>query len=108
MALMAVAGCQTAPIFRGQSPALDDRPAKAPANNAARRSRRIDESPLPEEEMVPAGSVEGLPLSDDSAEQLSDPIADIVIEGNDTIETSAIRKLVHSPVGRPPAEQQIR
>ena len=58
--------------------------------------------------MVPASSVEGLPLSDDSAEQLSDPIADIVIEGNDTIETSAIRKLVHSPVGRPPAEQQIR
>ena len=108
VALMAMAGCQTAPTFRGQSPAFDDRPPSAAPKGASRRIRRVDEEPLPDEEMVPDGSAEGLPLSNDSAEQLNDPIIDIVIEGNETIETSAIRKLVHSPVGRPPAEQQIR
>ena len=105
---MAVSGCQTAPTFRGQSLGFDDRPPGKPPTSNIKRARRVDEEPLPEEEMVPDGSAEGLPLSDDSPEELNDPITDIVIEGNETIETSAIRKLIHSPIARPPAEQQIR
>lgn len=101
-----LAGCQSLPTFRGQSPSFDE-PASGPSRNATRRPRRIDEDPLPDEERIPDDLPEGL-LSNDDPDALTDPITDIAIEGNDTIETPAIRKLVRSAVGRPPAESQIR
>jgi outer membrane protein insertion porin family len=110
MCLVVTSGCQTLsmPSVRGQSPAWDQPARKEPVGGSNRRARHIDDEPLPDEEQVPAGLDEGLPLSDDDPDALTDPIVDIVIEGNDTIETAAIRKLIRSPVGRPAAEQQIR
>lgn len=96
-------GCQSMPTFRAQSPAWDDESA----SEKTRRVRRIDEEPLPDEEQVPNGIDEGLSLSEES-DELNDPVVDIVIEGNDTIEPSAIRKLVRTAIGRPPVSQQVR
>ena len=102
--LSVLAGCQSWPIIRGQSPAFDEPASK----EGDRRVRRINDEPTPDEERIPGDLDEGLNLSGEGSEELTDPITDIVIEGNDTIETTAIRKLVRSAVGRPPAESQIR
>ena len=105
MSLSLLAGCQSMPTIRGQSPAFDDGPIP---KEAARRPRRVDDAPTPDEERISAELTGDLSLSGDEPENLSDPIFDIAIEGNDTIETSAIRKLIRSAIGRPPAESQIR
>ena len=102
--LSVLAGCQSLPVIRGQSPAFDEPVPK----ESARRTRRINDESTPEEDRIPSDLGEGLNLSGEGPEALTDPITDIVIEGNDTIETTAIRKLVRSAVGRPPAESQIR
>ncbi len=104
MWLSVLAGCQSLPMIRGQSPAFDEPASK----ESARRVRRVNDEPTPDEERIPGDLDEGLNLSGEGSEALTDPITDIVIEGNDTIETTAIRKLVRSAVGRPPAESQIR
>jgi outer membrane protein insertion porin family len=98
------AGCQSMPKIRGQSPAFDE----PPTGESARRIRRITDEPSPEEESIPRAFEDGSSLEGEDKETLSDPITEIVIEGNDTIETTAIRKLVRSAVGRPPTESQIR
>lgn len=102
LCLSLVVGCQSVPTFRAQSPGIEEGAA------AAKPRRRIDSEPSPDEESLAKNLGEGLPLSDEDPDTLKDPIADIVVEGNDTIEVTAIRKLVRSPVGRPPVEQQIR
>ncbi len=99
-----LAGCQSLPNIRGQSPGFDEPTSK----ESVRRLRRINDEPTPDEEVIPGDLDEGLNPKGEGPETLTDPIADIVIEGNDTIETTAIRKLVRSAVGRPPAESQIR
>ncbi len=101
--LSLLSGCQALPTIRGQTPSFDDSAV------TGRQQRRIDTIPSPNEERIPGDLREGLaPPGDEATEALTDPIADIVIEGNDTIETTAIRKLIRSPVGRPPTESQIR
>lgn len=104
LGLSVLAGCQSLPTIRGQSPAFDE----LDAGPSTRRPRRIDDVPTPSEERIPEDLGEGLSADGSRSEELTDPIIDIVIEGNDTIETTAIRKLVRSAVGRPPAESQIR
>ena len=104
MWLSVLAGCQSWPTIRGQSPAFDEPASK----ESDRRVRRINNESTPDEERIPGDLDEGLNLSGEGPEALTDPITDIVIEGNDTIETTAIRKLVRSAVGRPSAESQIR
>lgn len=106
MWLSVLVGCQSLPIIRGQSPAFDE-PGTS-SSSGARRPQRIDDESTPDEEHLSSDLDGGLSLSGDGPEDLTDPIIDIVVEGNDTIETSAIRKLVRSAVGRPPAESQIR
>jgi outer membrane protein insertion porin family len=96
-------GCQSAPTFRGQTPGFND------SAETARRPRRIDDSASPHEELLPEELHSGLaPIGEGDSEELTDPIVDIAIEGNDTIESAAIRKLIRSPIGRPPSESQIR
>ena len=98
-----LSGCQSSPTIRGQSPGFNQ------SASSARRPFRTIGQPTPDEELVPGEIHERVtPLEEDSPEALSDPIADIAIEGNDTIETTAIRKLIRSAVGRPPSESQIR
>ena len=98
-----MSGCQSSPTIRGQTPGVNQSAA-----SARRPFRKIGE-PSPDEELVPGEIHERVsPLSDDDPDALTDPIADIVIEGNDTIETTAIRKLIRSAIGRPPSESQIR
>lgn len=98
-----LSGCQSPPMIRGQTPGFND------SATSSRRPRRIGDLPSPQEELIPGELSEALsPLGEDDPDKLTDPIADIVIEGNDTIETTAIRKLIRSAIGRPPSESQIR
>lgn len=106
MWLSVLAGCQSSPIIRGQSPAFDN--PNAGLLKGARRPLRIDDEPTPDEEELSGRLGGDLSLGDDKSEEVTDPVIDIVIEGNDTIETTAIRKLVRSAVGRPPTESQVR
>ena len=104
LAVSFLGGCQTVHTIRGQSPALDGTSSKEPA----RHIRRITDAPTPDEEQIPDEIANDSSLGNERSEELTDPITDIVIEGNDTIETTAIRKLIRSAVGRPPTESQIR
>lgn len=104
LGILALAGCQNLHTIRGQSPAFDEPESRT----SARRPRRVEGIPTPDEERIPGDLNESLSGYGNGSEEVTDPIIDIVIEGNDTIETSAIRKLVRSAVGRPPAESQIR
>ena len=106
--LSVLGGCQSLPAIRGQSPAIDEPASVRPGGSQRTRTRRVDDESTPDEELISSELDEGLSLSGEGSEVLTDPISDIVIEGNDTIETTAIRKLVRSAVGRPPAESQIR
>lgn len=101
LGLAVLSGCQSLPDIRGQSPAFDE-------PTTSKSVRRINDEPTPDEEILPDDLDEGLNLKGERPDALTDPIVDIVIEGNDTIETTAIRKLVRSAIGRPPAESQIR
>lgn len=98
-----LAGCQSLPEIRGQSPAFDESESSSP-KGVARRVRRIEDEPAPEEERLSSDQS----LTGDESEDLKDPVVDILVEGNDTIETQAIRKLIRSAIGRPPTEAQIR
>lgn len=106
MWLSVLAGCQSLPIIRGQSPAFDE--PSTGSLKGARRSQRIDDELTPDEEQFSGDLGGSLSPNGDESEEVTDPIIDIVIEGNDTIETTAIRKLIRSAVGRPPTEPQVR
>lgn len=106
MWLSVLVGCQSLPIIRGQSPVLDE--PDAGSQKGSRRPQRIDEEAVPDEEGLSSGVGDGLLPGGDDSEEVADPVIDIAIEGNDTIETTAIRKLIRSAVGRPPAESQVR
>jgi outer membrane protein insertion porin family len=100
--LVIVAGCQsTMPTFRGQSPTGMERTTSRPA-------RSIGSEPVPDEDRIPDDVDFGLSAREGDLDELNEPIIEIVIEGNDTIETPAIRKLVRSAIGRAPVETQIR
>ena len=68
--LSVLAGCQSLPVIRGQSPAFDE-PA---SQESARHTRRINDEPTPDEERIPGDLDEGLNLKGEGSEALTDPI----------------------------------